>query len=241
MTLALYDLEGEGGRRFSPFCWRARLALAHKGLTPEDRPIGYADIRRIGDGSFRTAPVIEHDGRFVGDSWQIALYLDEAFPEAPPLFEAADSLALAQFVEKWLMAQIFPTLFPALVKHVHDHLKPEDQAYFRQSRESRFGATLEEMDAQGARGLGAMTVALEPLRNMIRNTPFLHGEAPGYADYVAVSPFLWARGCYPHPLLQSDDPVAAWYGRCLDLHDGLARSTPGYDIVGEAAPGGSRH
>ena len=39
MTIRLYDLAGaEAERRFSPFCWRARMALAHKGLDVETVP-----------------------------------------------------------------------------------------------------------------------------------------------------------------------------------------------------------
>ena len=32
MTITFYDLAGGDGRRFSPFGWRVRMALAHKGL-----------------------------------------------------------------------------------------------------------------------------------------------------------------------------------------------------------------
>jgi hypothetical protein len=29
--------------------------------------------------------------------------------------------------------------------------------------------------------------------------------------------------------LAADDPVKAWFERCLDLHGGLGRAAPGYD------------
>ena len=39
MAIKLYDLAGaETDRRFSPYCWRARMALAHKGLEVETIP-----------------------------------------------------------------------------------------------------------------------------------------------------------------------------------------------------------
>jgi hypothetical protein len=39
MTITMYDLAGaEMDRRFSPFCWRSRMALAHKGLAVETVP-----------------------------------------------------------------------------------------------------------------------------------------------------------------------------------------------------------
>ena len=39
MTFRLYDLAGaDPDRRFSPYCWRTRLALAHKELPVETVP-----------------------------------------------------------------------------------------------------------------------------------------------------------------------------------------------------------
>ena len=36
MSLKLYDLAGaQPERHFSPYCWRVRMALAHKGLDVE--------------------------------------------------------------------------------------------------------------------------------------------------------------------------------------------------------------
>ena len=41
MTIEMYDLVGLEDRRFSPFCWRARMALAHKGLDHVATPVGF--------------------------------------------------------------------------------------------------------------------------------------------------------------------------------------------------------
>jgi len=235
MALALYDLEGRDGRRISPFCWRTKYALAHKGLAAEDRPVGFTDIKSIGKdigAGITSVPVLDHDGKLVADSWQIALYLDRTFDDTAPIFPNQDALSYAQFVEKWLFSQIFTVLFPAMVKKVHDHLKPQDQAYFRESREKNLGGmTLEQAETRSAQGLGAMNVALGPLRGKIQDTDFLCGNAPGYADYVAASTFMWARAVYPHALFAPGDPAAQWYTRCLDLYGGLGRATPGYDIA----------
>lgn len=39
MPLKLYELVGtDPSRPFSPFCWRTRMALAHKGLSAETIP-----------------------------------------------------------------------------------------------------------------------------------------------------------------------------------------------------------
>jgi len=48
MSITLYDLAGaEADRRFSPFCWRARMALADKGLAVETVPWGFNEKDKL--------------------------------------------------------------------------------------------------------------------------------------------------------------------------------------------------
>ena len=86
MTIKLYDLVSADGRRFSGNCWRTHLALAHKGLPFETVPTRFTDIPNIGDGSHKTIPMIEDGGKEVCDSWVIANYLEETYPDMPSLF-----------------------------------------------------------------------------------------------------------------------------------------------------------
>ncbi|MBA9036308.1 glutathione S-transferase [Rhizobium leguminosarum] len=89
MTRALYSLCGADERRFfSPHCWKAVMALAHKGLDFEEIPTTYARIRAIGGGVSSIVPVLDDNGRLIPDSFDIALYLEEAYPERPSLFNA---------------------------------------------------------------------------------------------------------------------------------------------------------
>ena len=37
--IILYELMGQGGRNYSLFSWRTRMALAHKGLAFESHPV----------------------------------------------------------------------------------------------------------------------------------------------------------------------------------------------------------
>ena len=48
MTLMLYERLCAEGRRPSPYCWRARLALAHKGLDPAYEAIKFTEAERVG-------------------------------------------------------------------------------------------------------------------------------------------------------------------------------------------------
>ena len=48
--IVLYDLAGASGERFSPYCWRTRMSLLHKGLSYQTVPTRYVDIASIGGG-----------------------------------------------------------------------------------------------------------------------------------------------------------------------------------------------
>jgi len=58
MTLALYELGGLDDRRYSLFSWRTRLALAHKGLTPEYRPVRISDKAAIAFSKQDKVPIL---------------------------------------------------------------------------------------------------------------------------------------------------------------------------------------
>ena len=45
--ITLYDLVFDEDRRPSPFCWRAKLALKHKGLDWRDEPMGFTEKHKI--------------------------------------------------------------------------------------------------------------------------------------------------------------------------------------------------
>ena len=56
--MKLFDLAGdELDRRFSPYCWRSKLALAHKGLTVETIPWRFTDTDAVsGQGRVPSKP-----------------------------------------------------------------------------------------------------------------------------------------------------------------------------------------
>ena len=229
MTAVLYDLVGRDDRRFSPNCWRSRMALAHKGLDCEARATRFTEIPNVADGLQKTLPVLQDGGRLIADSWQIATYLEEAYPERPSLFGGETGRALTVFVQNWVNGVLHPGVAGFVIKDIHDHLTEPDRAYFRGSREKRFGLTLEEVQQGRERRVAAFRAALLPLRGTLQVQPWLGGERPIYADYLAFGAFQWARTVSRFRLLEPADPVAAWFRRSLDLYDGLGRRTPGYD------------
>ena len=227
MAILLHDLCGAGDRRFSPYCWRTRMALAHKGLAVESRPTPFTGIAKIAGGGQKTVPVIEDNGRLVADSWAIAFYLEETYPDRPSLFGGPGGVALSKFVENWTQSAIHANLIRLIVKDIHDRLLPEDRAYFRQSREKRFGVRLEEVQAGREERLARLHGALAPLSTTLAKQPFLGGDGPLHADYIVFGSLQWARVISPFRVLPPPgDPVTDWFERCLDLFDGLGRSMP---------------
>jgi glutathione S-transferase len=219
----LYDLAAGDGRRFSPHCWRTRLALAHKNLLCETRPTRFTEIASIADGNQKTVPVLDDNGKIVGDSWAIAEYLEETYPDAPSLFGGPAGRALTVFVQGWAIATLQLGLLNLIVFDIWQSLSPEDKAYFRSSREKRLGRTLEEVQAGREERLPSFQKSLQPLRMLLAKQDWLGGNSPLYADYVAFAPFQWARMVSDLTLLEEGDIVGAWLERCLDLYDGLGR------------------
>ena len=228
MTITLYELAGaEEARRFSPHCWKARMALAHKGLEAERVAWRFTEKDAIAFSGQGRVPVLRDGDRGVADSWQIACHLEQTYPDRPSLFRGEEGLS--RFVNNWADNVLLPALARLIVTDVFDHLHEKDKAYFRETREDRFGMSLEAFTADREQTVAIFRQALQPLRATLADQPFLGGDRPAYADYCVFGLFMWARCSSAFPILEADDPVAAWRGRLLDAFDGLARKAPGYD------------
>ncbi len=224
MTITLYDLASADDRRFSPFCWRTRMALAHKGLEHVTVGVGFRGIRRIGDGRFRRVPVLELNGTWIDDSTRIAEELEARFPR-PALFPTPAVRTLSRFIDDWA-APLFEPIGRIVVPDINGRVLDEDHPYFEDSRRRWLGMSFEAMIERRDDDLDEVRRALQPVRETVRGQPFLCGEEPGYPDYQVFGLFQWARTVCPVPLVTPDDPLRAWLERCLDLHGGVGRSSP---------------
>jgi glutathione S-transferase len=231
MTITLYDLAGaEDDRRFSPYCWRVKMALKHKGLDFDTVPWRFTDKKAIAFSGQDLVPVLVDSGTTVSDSWRIAMYLEEAYPSRPALFEGGQSMALSEFFGHWAFRAVHPAVLRVVILDLYGRLHEMDRAYFRESREKRFGKTLEEWAGDPKQALANLRGALEPLRPVLVQHPFIAGNGPGYCDYVLFGAFQWARVVSPIRLLEPDDPLFAWRERVLDLFGGFAREAKGYPV-----------
>ena len=229
MTITMYDLAGaEADCRFSPFCWRSKMALAHKGLAVETVPWRFTEKDKLPQPNAGRVPVIIDGDRVVHDSTVIADYLEERYPDRPSLFGGAAGRTLARFVQSWTETVLQTGLIRLVMLDIHRHCAQQDQAYFRHSREERFSATLENVVRDRQALLPAFRTSLDPLRRTVERQDFLSGSSPAYADYLVFGAFQWARAISDLEVLAAGDPIGAWRGRMLDLFDGLARRAPAY-------------
>jgi glutathione S-transferase len=229
VAIRLYDLVGQDDRRFSSNAWKTRLALAHKGLDTETVPTPFTAIPKIGDGSYATVPVIDDRGTWAGDSWAIAEYLEDTYPEAPSLFGGPAGRDHARFVQRWAESRIHPLMMTLVLADIRERIVAEDEAYFDDSRPKRFGKPVAEVQAGRETRLPEYRARLEPLRRVVAEQPFLGGAAPMYADYIVMGSIVGARNMSAFALFEAGDPVHGWVHRCLDLYDGLARRPTDFD------------
>lgn len=227
-SLRLYELAGaDERRRFSPNCWRSRLALAHKGLEVEAVAWRFADKAQIAFTGQGKVPVLVDGPHHVFDSWAIAEYLEDTYPGRPSLFGGEIGHGLAAFVNHWASSVLHPAMSRIIIPDIAAIVHPADAEYFRRTREAALGMSFEELDARREDALDALHRLLTPLEHTLQAQPYLSGNAPAYADHVAFGAFQWARVCSAIEVLPEwATALAAWRERMLDAYGGLARRTP---------------
>jgi len=227
MPLTFYDLAGATDEiRFSPNTWRTRMALAHKGLDYETVVCRFTEKDKIAFSGQKRLPVIKDGDTVVSDSWAIACYLEDTYPDRPTLFGCDIGRATTRCINVWVNATVHPAVVRLLLAQIHDNLHEMDQGYFRESREQRFGKALEDVSADRATNITAVRAALAPLDETLGQQDWFGGNGPAYADYLVFGAFQWARAVSPVKLAEPATPLHAWNERMLDLYDGLGRSVP---------------
>lgn len=140
-----------------------RFALSVKGLPFRTEWIEYPDIASFlkprgvvpnpPPSAFPyTLPAIydPHTGKTIMESYEIARYLDETYPDTPKLlpietraFELAFQNAFVETVHKFFM--------PIILLPICEMLNPASQKYFRETREAARGVKLEELSPPGSK------------------------------------------------------------------------------------------
>jgi glutathione S-transferase len=155
-------------------------------------------IRPDGNKQY-TLPVI-HDPRtnaVVSESATIAEYLDETYPDKPPIFPKGSKALQYTFCDAhwphW--ASLATTLLPRTC----DKLKEGSKPYFRYTKEVAFGKKFEELSPVGPvrdghwKGVKDGLNAIDGMMAKIPDQPYIAGDSPSYVDIILASRLMWAK------------------------------------------------
>lgn len=227
MAIKLYDLAGSDPEIvFSPYCWRVRMSLLHKGLEFTSIPWRFLEKETIAESGHKAVPVINDNGTWVGDSWKIAKYLDDKYPDHPTLMEGAQGEAHALLVQELSASLIFPAAIPIAVYPVSQLLDEENLAYFVKTREAALGAKLVDINAEPAKGKANLSKALLPFNKMLKVAKFIGGDTPTYADYCLFGVLKWADVVSSYRPINDASAVGEWFIRLENMHGGHAANAP---------------
>ena len=224
-NMKFFDLSGADNKRFSPFGWRIRMALAHLGMEEETEVelVKFSQKDKLTFSGQELVPVIKDDKVTVSDSWRIAEYLEDHYANKPTLFSSSTNRSVERFMASWVDSQIHPLVAKCVVRDILDVIDPIDRDYFRRSREERFEMSLEEVVKGREETRTLLKRTLFPVRKVLELNPFLGGRSASFSDYTMFGAFMWARITSSFDILEEDDPIADWRERMLDLFSGLAR------------------
>lgn len=217
MTITLYELSGsDRSRRFSPHCWKTKLALVHKHLPHNSEPIWFTEKDKIAMSNQPLVPVLIHDDKVINDSWAIAEFLEEQYPNSPSLFADNEAKEKAETFNQWVSSVLSKHIPGILILDLFNILADEDKDYFRKTREERIGNTLEAFAAKPEKHIQGLNDELTTVRELLKTQTYLGGEQPDYRDICLLSTFLWIANSSNKVFLKQDDVVHEWYQRVLN-------------------------
>ena len=209
--IELYDLAVANDVRPSPFCWRTKAVLTYKKIPFSTVPVSFTEKPKIAFSGQDRVPVIKDNGTVVYDSWTIAKYLDDKYPD-PKIFPGLGLKEACRFFNLYVDQTVNPALIYVVVNDIFAKTDPKDREYFRTSREKRFGMTLEEIAAKRAEYLPRLRTVLADLEATIAGQDYFFGTLT-YADFCLFGTFKWATTVSAEPLFEATPALRAWWKR----------------------------
>ena len=230
--MILYELDAINEQYFSPYTWRILMSLNHKELYDQTKrvQVKFSDKSLISHKGFKTVPVLEDRNIWTGESLKIAKYLEEAYPDKPSLFGGKENMELTSIINHMLDTKILGILARIIVSDVYKVLQPDDKDYFRETREKMLNKKIEEIELESEKYIPILQKELNPFRKILKDNDFFSGNKPMYCDYLLFGFFMWARNTSPKQLLDKNDVLWSWRQRMLNLFDGFAKKSNGYEI-----------
>jgi glutathione S-transferase len=195
--------------------------------------VRFADVETIRALSGQHfVPIVTDGDRVIHDSWNIACYLEDQFPDRPSLSHGAGGRGVARLLNHWSDATLGAAIRRLIAADFILCLDAGDRAYYRSSREAVFGCSLEEHCADRSRWLAEFAAVIAPLERTLAEQPYFAGAAPGYVDYILFSVFQYARlGC-PDEFLAEGTALRRWRDGLVQAFDGLGELYPRYPKAG---------
>jgi glutathione S-transferase len=213
----------------SPYCDKIRRVL-HWKRQPyqiEEIPLSqaFSRVRKLNPAG--KLPCLEHDGRMVGDSTDIAYYLEEKFPEPPLLPKDPQLRGLCHMLEDWADESLYfyemrlrftlphnaRRWIPELTKHDPGWMKTAARYFMPRmmrgtlSRQGVGRKPLERVLCDLERHVGA-------IGDWLGGREWLVGDALSLADLSVFAQLACIRGAEEGAgLLGSSRPVAEWLER----------------------------
>ena len=230
--MILYELDAINEQYFSPYTWRIIMSLHHKGLYLDTKrvQVKFSDKSLISHKGFKTVPVLEDGDIWTGESLKIAKYLEEVYSDKPSLFGGKEQMELTDIINNMLDTKILSILARIIVADVYKVLQPDDKNYFRETREKMLNKKIEDIELESKKYIPILQKELNPFRRIIKDNDYFTGDKPMYCDYLLFGFFMWAKNTSPKQLLDRDDLLWHWRNRMLNLFDGFAKKSNGYEI-----------
>lgn len=209
--IELYDLCGANDLRFSPFCWRTKAVLTYKKIPFTTIPMSFTEKDKIAFSGQDRVPVIKDNGTVVYDSWSIAKYCEEKYPD-PKIFPGLGLQESCRFFNLYVDNTVHRALIMVALTDIWNNIQEKDRAYFRADREKRFGMTLEQIAAKRDESRPQMQAVLTQLDETLAGQEYFFGILT-YADLCLFGTFKWLTAVNKEPLFDKTPELRAWWER----------------------------
>ncbi|KAF5341601.1 hypothetical protein D9758_014088 [Tetrapyrgos nigripes] len=225
-TIIFYDFPSKNGS-WNAFALRIRLALNYKGLPFETVWVEYPDVEATlkaagippttkwpdsGKPRYTLPAIVDPStGTALADSLAIAEYLDKAYPDKP-LLMPSNTRALQVAFEEAVPSSIGP-LFQFILIKLCDVVNPASEEYFRRTRASLFGKSVEDLVPKGE------SVKVEwkkvedgfgKIAGWMKEDKFIMGDTASFADFVIGAFLIMSKIAWGEDSQEWKD-IAGWH------------------------------
>ena len=215
--IKLYELSGKNNVRFSPYCWRARMALNYKKLDFQSIPIKFTEKKLIEFSNQKLLPVLVDEDKVISDSWNIAIYLDKKYPFNQNLI-AESEIKFNLFINQWADKMLNAAIIKIVIYDITKNLDSEDKEYFINSRTKKFGISPKDMADKSIASLSQLYKHTTFLNSILEKQNFISGHNVGYSDFIIAGSLKWGmQVCDTNLLDEKNSYTTNWYNKIENL------------------------